>query len=76
MILLIRTFIDKGVVSHVHYYFTIAFFITRHFAHKGLLQVLPPPNSKAIDVKPSEYTICAVVSILQVLVYNDYLNSK
>ena len=73
---MIRICIDKVAVCHVHYYFKLYFFFIGHFAHKGLLQVLPPPNSKAIDVKPSEYTICAVLSILQVLVHNDYANSK
>ncbi|XP_066915341.1 uncharacterized protein [Clytia hemisphaerica] len=46
------------------------------FAPEGLVQVLPSVKAYETDTKPSEYTICAILSVLQALVYKDYNNSK
>ncbi|XP_065653552.1 uncharacterized protein LOC136071883 isoform X2 [Hydra vulgaris] len=46
------------------------------FIHRNLLSVLPPITALQRDVKPSEYTICAILSTLQILVCNDQTNSR
>lgn len=46
------------------------------FAPEGLIQVLPSVNSIEADTRPSEYTICAILSVLQAIVYKDATNSK
>ena len=52
------------------------FSFTGWFAPEGLVQVLPPAKSYESENKPTEYTICAILSVLQILVYKDYTNSK
>nr|XP_047125279.1 uncharacterized protein LOC105849224 isoform X2 [Hydra vulgaris] len=46
------------------------------YIHRNLLSVLPPITALQRDIKPSEYTICAILSTLQILVCNDQTNSR
>jgi len=46
------------------------------FAHKGLIQVLPRAAAVQMEDKPSEYTISAILSVLQLILAKDYHNSK
>ena len=63
------------ILYYIILYYIIYYFLGK-FAHTGLLTVLPAADSSELDLKPSEFTICAVLSVLQVIVYKDFYNSK
>jgi len=52
------------------------FYLSGWFAPENLIQVLPSVKTYATETKPSEHTICAILSVLQTLVYKDFNNSK